>query len=175
MDTVNTVYLCGPAAGKPQGETAGRFGNAARKIRAAAKDGGQPLCTANPALFCQPDLEWHMAMRRCVGNLARCKGIALLQGWRRSRGAMLELRLAQELRIPVVHIEPPLDYEDLNELFAAAPESLRYYNARIARFHGEGAEPSLAEDRATAELANRYLDPHGFEYMDIEEREQHGS
>ena len=62
----------------------------------------------------------------------------------------------------------------MNELFISAPETLRYFNARLARLQREGTEESVAEERAAAELANRYLDPYGFEYIEIRE-EQHGT
>jgi hypothetical protein len=103
--------------------------------------------------------------------MAYCDGIALLQGWQKSRGAEIDLGLAKTLHIPVVYVEPPVDCCNLSELFIAAPESLRYYNARLARFHLEGFEESAADERATAELANRYLDPYGFEYISITEGE----
>jgi len=70
--------------------------------------------------------------------------------------------------MPVIFVEQPVDYIALNELFIAAPETLRYYNARLAKFHKEGMEESLAENRAVLELTNRYLDPYGFEYIEIE-------
>jgi hypothetical protein len=74
----------------------------------------------------------------------------------------------------VVYVEPPIDANLYHTLDAAAPETIRYYNARLARFLAEGVEYSFAEARADAELVNRYLDPHGFEYISISEEEEHG-
>ena len=159
------IYLCGPVSGREHAEAAGHFRLVEEKIRGS----GTAFYTGNPLRFCPEGLEWHEAMRICVGEMVRCGGIALLQGWQRSRGAALELKLAQDLRIPVVYVEPPLDFTDLSGLFAAAPETLRYYNGRLAWYYNNGVEAPLAEDRATAELANRYLDPYGFVYIDVSE------
>ena len=167
-----SIYIAGPVTGRPWKEAAAQFSAAEKRIRAAAAAGSKTeIFTINPMDFCSPDDSWQQAMRICVGEMVRCGGIALLQGWQRSRGATLELKLAQDIHIPVVYVEPPLDFIGLSELFTAAQETLRYYNARLSQFQREGVEELLAEDRAIAELANRYLDPHGFEYIEISEGE----
>jgi hypothetical protein len=126
---------------------------------------------SNPTRFCPHDLDWHKAMRVCISELVKCGGIALLQGWQRSKGAALELKLAQDLHIPVVYVEQPIDYVGLNELFIAAPETLRFYNTRLSKYHEEGLEETLAENRAVLDITNRYLDPYGFEYIEISREE----
>jgi len=166
-----SIYIAGPVTGRPWKEAAAQFSAAEKRIRAAAAGSKTEIFTLNPTDFCRPDYDWLTAMRACVCQVASCHGIALLQGWQRSRGATLELKLAQDLHIPVVYVEPPLDLIGLNELFAAAPETLRYFIARVSQFQREGVEESLADDRAFAELANRYLDPHGFEYIEISKEE----
>ena len=169
MYGIKEIYVCGPVTGRPWIEAAEHFDANERRIIVAAFENKIKIAARNPTSFCQPDLEWHRAIRRCVRELLDCNGIALLQGWQFSRGAKLELVLAQSLQIPVVYIEPPAGPRDLSEVFIAAPETLRYYNARLARFRQEGVEESIAEERAAAELANRYLDPYGFEYIDSRE------
>jgi len=159
------IYLCGPFTGRKPQEAFKHFEGIEKKIR---EEFCEVIGIANPLRICSPDMDWYKAMRRCVSELAKCDGIALLQGWQRSKGAALELRLAQDLHMPVIFVEQPVDYIVLNELFIAAPETLRYYNARLAKFHKEGMEESLAENRAILELTNRYLDPYGFEYIEIE-------
>ncbi|MDR0443238.1 MAG: DUF4406 domain-containing protein [Treponema sp.] len=170
---MKSIYLCGPVSGRTIKETAGHFLSVEETIRRAMKNSGRSIIyvISNPLRFCSPDSDWRKAMRDCVRELADCGGIALLQGWQKSKGAAIELKLAQDLHIPVVYIEPPVDSLDLTELFTAAPEALRYYIARLAQFHNEGTEESLAENRAVVELTNRFLDPYGFEYIDIEEGE----
>jgi len=165
------IYLCGPVSERPIKNTREHFRAIEVKVHRTGIDNGVEIYTSNPMCFCPPDIEWHKAMRICVGELAKCDGIALLQGWQKSKGAVLEILLAYNLHIPIVYVEPPIDSLNLTELFTAAPETLRYYNACITKFHNEGTEESLAENRAVAELSNRYLDPYGFEYIEIKEGE----
>jgi len=169
MYGIKDIYVCGPVTGRPWIEAAEHFDANERRIIATVFENKMKIATRNPTSFCRPDVEWPGAMRRCVKELLDCDGIALLQRWQFSRGAKLELSLAQDCKIPVVYIEPPAGPRDLSEVFIAAPETLRYYNARLARFRQEGVEESIAEERAAAELANRYLDPYGFEYIDSRE------
>jgi hypothetical protein len=111
----------------------------------------------------RPDAPWHKYMRRCIPRLARCDGIALLRGWEASRGALLELDLADRLNIPVVYIEPPLDIDGLSRF----PDELnRYFQNRYIQCIQGGYSEEFAEECALYETANRYLDPYGFEYLD---------
>jgi len=162
------IYICGPVTGRRPQEAVKHFDGTEKKLRETFKES---IGIVNPMRLCSSEMDWHKAMRLCVSELAKCGGIALLQGWQRSKGAALELKLAQELHIPVVFVEQPVDYITLNELFTAAPETLRFYNASITKFHKEGMEETLAENRAVLELTNRYLDPYGFEYIEIKEGE----
>jgi hypothetical protein len=165
------IYLCGPISKRPLKEVAPHFFTVEQEIRRKMSLNGILADVSNPVRFCQPDLEWYEAIKACIGNLVRCDGIALLQGWQQSRGAALEMKLAQEMRIPVVYVEPPLEGEGLAELFIAAPEAMRYYSSRAEQFRREGAPEAIANERALVELANRYLDPHGFEYINISQEE----
>lgn len=55
--------------------------------------------------------EWVWYMRRCLPLLVGCDKMLLLLGWEDSRGANLEKKLAEELKITVYH-----DIKDLDEL-----------------------------------------------------------
>jgi hypothetical protein len=165
------VYLCGPVSGRPRAEAIAHFKNVELEIRRRAKDTNLLICIGNPMRICRGGLDWHVAMRVCGGELARCDGIALLQGWKQSKGAMLEFRLARELHIPVVYIEVSDDFDYLQQIFDAVPEALLYYNARLWQSLAEWVEQPLAEERAEAELLHRYLDPHGFEYINASREE----
>jgi len=160
------LYLSGPISGRPWKETTDHFTKIKKKLCRSTVDSFLDIHVIDPTTLCPKETDWHKAMKSCIATLIKCDGIALLKGWEKSRGAKIELSLAQELNIPVVFIENnKFDY--LSELFTAAPESLRYFNARLTQFHNEGVEQSLAENRAEAELVNRYLDPYGFEYIEI--------
>jgi len=158
------IYLCGPVTGRPLEEARQHFNSVSQKI--CAGHGG--IYIRNPMQFCPPVIGWHEAMRLCISEMFRSDGIALLQGWQRSKGANLELELAYQVHIPIVFIEPPVRPLYLTEVFATAPETQWYYNARLLQFRREGVEENLAEERALAELTNRYLDPYGFEYINEE-------
>jgi hypothetical protein len=164
---MKTIYLSGPVSGRSEREYSLHFYKVADEIYRRAGIEGLAIETFNPVPHCrvyvEPGAPWHECMRICVSQLARCDGIALLQGWESSRGARLELELADTLKIPVVYIEPPFGAEDLARL----PGELdRYHLVRCARCLEDGFSEEFAEDRALAETANRYLDPHGFEYLD---------
>lgn len=166
---MKAMYISGPVSGRAREEAAEHFEANARRIRAAARENGMGMAIVSPLRICRPSVSWDIAMRQCIGELIHCDGIAMLQGWQHSRGAKIELALAHSIHIPVVYVEPPAGPMDLSELFITAPETLRYYNARLAKLREEGVEESLAEERAASELANRYLDPYGFEYRKIRE------
>jgi len=168
---MKNIYICGPVSGRHYKEAEEHFNNNEERILYAAKNNEVDVSTTNPMRLCLPDTEWHHAMRICVRELTSCHGIALLQGWEFSKGAKTELWIARQLQIPVVYIEPPAGPEDLSEVFISASEAFRYYDARLERFQNRDIDQTIAEERAAFELANRYLDPYGFEYIELPSEE----
>jgi hypothetical protein len=110
-----------------------------------------------------------MNMKTCLRELVYCNGIALLRGWEGSRGANIEAWLACELHIPIVYIEPPLSDLELTSIAGSLPDCdlLRY----CARRENAYTPADTIDPRAIFETTNRYLDPHGFEYIDRSEEE----
>ena len=55
----------------------------------------------NPAALISGDTDWPQAMKHAIRAMLLCGGVALLPGWKRSKGARIEARLARELGIEV--------------------------------------------------------------------------
>lgn len=91
------LYLAGPMSNLPEWNFPA-FHAAAAALRA---DGHEVI---NPAEL-NPDttMEWHQCMRVDIAALVTCEGIALLPGWRNSKGATLEEHIAD--RLGMVKIE----------------------------------------------------------------------
>lgn len=47
---------------------------------------------------------WEWYMRRTLTMVLNADGIAVLQGWAGSRGAMMEVRLSEQLGMPMAHV-----------------------------------------------------------------------
>jgi hypothetical protein len=167
---MKTIYLAGPISGRPSEEYVLHFDDVAGELRRRIAADSLDIAVFNPVGYCDGVVDdgspWHVYMRACIAQLATCDGIGLLQGWDKSRGALLELNTAIQLNIPVVYIEPPLSAFDLYTFFGNDPvrEPYRYYCQRLREL--ETINPDTAEDRAIVETVNRYLDPHGFEYIE---------
>lgn len=54
----------------------------------------------SPHTWGNPEWTWNENMRTSLLYLLQCNGVAVLCGWHRSRGAVLEVSLAGSLRIP---------------------------------------------------------------------------
>lgn len=89
------IYIAGPITGMDDGNRAA-FDTAERVLREAGYE------TVNPHSIKLPlDVDWHVAMRKCIGFLVRCDGVALIDGWDNSEGARIEKWIAEQVRIPV--------------------------------------------------------------------------
>jgi hypothetical protein len=56
----------------------------------------------NPVKIGSEKLSWEQNMRVCISALMECDIIFLLDNWKNSKGAMIELHLAKNLRMPVL-------------------------------------------------------------------------
>ena len=160
------IYLCGPITGRPAYEH--HFFRVEKEIYDKAKAQGLPISILNPARFPVKKEAWESCLRYSIRELLTCDGVALLQGWQHSRGCSMELSLAGQLKIPVVYLEPPVNVSVIS-LFRELPvysDIPRYFEKRLVQMEAEGRDENAMEDRAFLETCNRFLDPHGFEYID---------
>ncbi|MCL1812252.1 MAG: DUF4406 domain-containing protein [Treponema sp.] len=163
------IYLCGPISGR-EDVYEELFYKVQKEIAWKAKKEGVEIEIVSPSTFPCKDLSWEAALKYCIKKLVDCDGIAVLQGWEHSRGCLLELEIAGRLKIPVVHIEPPVDECGLAE-FSNHPiysDVLRYYKKCYFKAEENLDVYDRAGDIALLETVHRYLDPHGFEYIDKE-------
>jgi hypothetical protein len=93
------VYLAGPMTGLPELNFPA-FHDAAARLRAHGYEVVSPA-EVNP----EPDLEWAVCLRRDIPHLCTCDVIALLPGWEKSRGAKLELHIADALGMRRIYVD----------------------------------------------------------------------
>lgn len=89
------IYVAGPMSNLP-GHNLPAFAAATQQLHAAGHD------PVNPGRHGVIDgWTWPDYMRRALGELLGCEGVALLPGWETSRGATLETHVADALGMPV--------------------------------------------------------------------------
>jgi hypothetical protein len=91
------LYICGRITGDDN-------------YRAKFLEAENTLCEAgfhpvNPATLVPANTDWNQAMKKAVGFMLQCDGVALLADWKNSRGAKIEKRLAMEIDIPVMPVD----------------------------------------------------------------------
>lgn len=89
------IYLAGPMSGL-ENLNFPTFHAETARLRALGYDVVNPA-EINP----DPLAQWRDCMRQDIKQLVDCDGIALLDGWEKSRGASLEHHIAQGLGLPV--------------------------------------------------------------------------
>lgn len=97
------IYLCGPMTGLPEYNYPA-FRAAAAELRA------QGWRVVNPAENAAPtaDPTWDDWMAVSLPQVRAASLLALLPGWERSKGALLEVETARELGIPVFSLKDVL-------------------------------------------------------------------
>jgi hypothetical protein len=93
------IYIAGPMTGLPQ-HNYPAF-HAATDVLSNA--GYEPISPARPGLT--EDAARADYMRRGLTDVLEADGVALLPGWERSRGACLEVQVAEALDLPVQPLE----------------------------------------------------------------------
>jgi len=91
------VYISGPMTGIP-GHNRRAFNKAAKRLR---KVGYKVINPAEMDHNLKKPLPWVQCLRRDIAQVVKCDGIALLPGWKDSRGAHLEVYIAKKLDMEV--------------------------------------------------------------------------
>ena len=97
--SLKRVYISGPMTGVDDFNRPA-FRAAAERLQAA---GYAPICPAD--IVGADNWEWSDWMREALRWMLMADAVALLPGWRESRGAMVEFALCAELDIPCEPIE----------------------------------------------------------------------
>lgn len=105
------LYLSGPVSNNDF--ALHQFEKAEKKYAKANHDIINPL-KLNPT-----GTDWQLAMRKDIQYLMQCDGIIMLNGWERSRGAILEHMIALSLDMMVIYDQENINY-DYSGIIAAA-------------------------------------------------------
>ncbi|MGB1270435.1 MAG: DUF4406 domain-containing protein [Endozoicomonas sp.] len=104
------IYISGPMTGLPEHNYPAFF--EAEKL--LKKAGFQEI--VNPARLGE-QASWEEYMKRDIQLLCQCDGVAFLDGWGDSKGARLEVQIANALGITVTSLESWIDLEQVRENF----------------------------------------------------------
>jgi hypothetical protein len=100
------VYICGPMTGIKE-HNIPAFNDAEKSLRALGYK------VLNPAIHEAPDSDkatWEWYMRSSIRMVTRADGIALLSGWGKSKGAILEYQIGHGLGMKVQRLEQWLEW-----------------------------------------------------------------
>ena len=95
-EKIKRIYVAGPMTGLPELNFPA-FHAAALMLRERGWD------VVNPAeLNPSPEIKWADAMKSDIAALVTCDAIFMLPGWQKSKGALLEHRIAVDLFMPTL-------------------------------------------------------------------------
>lgn len=103
-------YLAGPMTGYPLFNFPA-FHFAAKRARDLGYTVVSPAELNEDAIDANSESMRSVYMRRDIEALLRCVGVLVLPGWELSRGARLEVEIAVQLALPVLHAETFLPVE----------------------------------------------------------------
>lgn len=92
---ISRVYIAGPMTGI-EGFNYAEFNRVAKGLRALGYHVENPAENPEPACG-----SWAGYMRMAIAQLVQCDEIHMLRGWRQSRGAVIEHRLAFDLGLVI--------------------------------------------------------------------------
>ena len=89
------IYIAGKVTGEDIAECTEKFKTAQTQIEALGFEAINPLDVVGDW-----QTPWNKAMRMCVAKLTECDGIAMLDDWSKSKGAIVEWEISKQLEIP---------------------------------------------------------------------------
>lgn len=95
---LRTIYLCGKVTGLPPAEVVAKFAEAEDYWLHNGCNVINPVTVVN-----NPEANWQDAMRMLLPMLAQAQGIYLLRDWQTSRGARLEILIADALGLDIMY------------------------------------------------------------------------
>jgi|SRR5690625_671840 len=91
------IYICGPMSGIKDYNRP-KFNRIAEEMRREGYD------VFNPAeIKGQPNWGWQQYMRRAISGMMTCDLVYVLNGWETSKGANIEIDLANKMDIEMVY------------------------------------------------------------------------
>lgn len=100
MTTKYRLYVSGPMSGVKD-KNFPSFMKAAIKLRAF----GHRVINPAELDIGEPENTWERCLQRDIRELMKCNGVATLKGWKKSRGALLEVYIAKALKWPVHSVD----------------------------------------------------------------------
>ena len=92
------IYIAGKITGLSEREALAKFNKADDTITAK----GHTVCNPMMLSHCH-DRTWNSYMKECLRAMLKCDAVFALSDWEYSRGAAVEVKLAQEVGMPIYY------------------------------------------------------------------------
>lgn len=86
--TMKKIYICGKISGMAWGAARAKFEETEKMLVARGYE------VVNPIKLCSPETDWKKCMRKDIGELVKCDGIYIMNNWKKSNGARIEISVA---------------------------------------------------------------------------------
>ena len=94
----NRIYISGPISGIDYKKAFSSFGKAEQALR---KKFGRKVEITNPMMIVPKGTDWDTAMKTCIKAMMDCNYIHMLPGIEQSKGARLEVTIANALHFGI--------------------------------------------------------------------------
>jgi hypothetical protein len=90
------IYIAGKVTGEPITECTMKFGSMKKQLEKLGYEVVNPLAVVGTW-----EVTWQQAMKACIKALLDCDAVLALDDHRQSRGAKIELDIAEEVDMPI--------------------------------------------------------------------------